>query len=545
MPDPASTAPLAHVALLLALLAGSGALGAAVALWARRPRDPAPPSEVEETLARARDEALALSEAKSQLLANLSHEIRTPLTAVLGFADRLLDPTLDDRQRIDSVLTIRRNGRHLLRVLDDLLDLSKIESGRLELVVAPTSPTRILADVGSLMRVSAVEKGLAFEVTFATPIPATVDTDATRLRQVVLNLVSNAIKFTDAGSVRVVAAWEEPGTPEATLRVEVVDTGVGLTVEQQARVFEPFVQADPSTTRRYGGTGLGLSISRRLAQALGGSVAIESAPGHGSRFTLRIPTGPCEGVDLVSSAAPTPGQAPVRTAPATLRGAVLLAEDGPDNQLLVTTLLRQQGLTVHVVDNGRDAVDRALAARASGRPYDVVLMDVHMPQLDGYGAATLLRKRGYTGRIVAVTARAIAGEREKAAAAGCDDYLPKPFEAADLLECVRAGIAQPVEMSSSGAEPRVDPDLQALVRRFAARLPHHADEVARAHAEGDMAKLQRLAHQLKGAAGGYGFHPITEAAGRLEALVERAGSAEGVGRAVDELCALCRRAGEA
>ncbi len=328
-----------------------------------------------EELSRAAAVAGAASQAKSEFLANMSHEIRTPLAAVQGYAELLLDERLAEPDRRPHVEAILRSGQHLMAILNNILDLSKIEAGKTVVEAIPCEPASVLLDVASLLRPRALEKRLAFDIRFLTPVPATIRSDPTRIRQILLNLLGNAIKFTAAGSVRVLVGCRALESPAPRLWFEVVDTGMGLTREEAARLFQPFTQADSSTTRRFGGTGLGLAICQRLAGMLGGGVTVESRPGRGSSFTLEIATGPLAGVPLVEefqeSMAPCSLRgASLAPAVASLRGRVLLAEDGADNQLIISTHLRRAGVEVTVADNGRVAVDLALEAARRGEAFD-------------------------------------------------------------------------------------------------------------------------------------------------------------------------------
>ena len=403
--------------------------------------------------AEAREAAEAASRAKSEFLANMSHEIRTPMNAILGFTDLLRDQQLTPADRLNHIETIHRNGKFLLSIINDILDLSKVEAGQMHVERTKTSLWTIIADVTSLMRVRAIEKGITLDVEFAFPLPQSIQTDPQRLRQILINLVGNAIKFTDSGGVRMIVRVDPADATRPRARIEVVDTGIGITPEQMSRLFRPFSQADNSTTRRYGGTGLGLAISQRLAQRLGGDIEAHSTPGKGSSFIVSVDVGPLEGVPIHRSAreaagtveetatstagipAPTTTAAPA-AAPAAdeLKGArVLLAEDGPDNQKLITFILRKAGVILEVADNGQIAVDKALAAAEAGAPFDLILMDMQMPVKDGYAATTELRHRGYTGPIIALTAHAMSGDREKCIAAGCTDYATKPIQRPQLM----------------------------------------------------------------------------------------------------------------
>ncbi|MCC7204721.1 MAG: PAS domain S-box protein [Phycisphaeraceae bacterium] len=394
-----------------------------------------------EQLEQARAAAVEASRVKSAFLANMSHEIRTPMTAILGYAELLLDSGLSESERVEHVHVIRRNGEHLLRILNDILDLSKIEAGRMVAEQVACSPAHVIDEVASLMRVRALSKGLAFNVEYVGPVPTRIESDPTRLRQILINLVGNAIKFTQAGGVRVVCRLvDDPGAPQPRLRFEVIDTGIGMSAQQISAIFTPFSQADSSTGRRFGGTGLGLAISRRLAQMLGGDIVVHSTPGHGSSFVVTVQTGPLDGVTMmlhptsIEGTGPREGPADGRAGAGTgLRGRVLLAEDGLDNQRLISFLLRKAGAEVEVAENGRLAYEAAIAAHKAGRPFDLILMDMQMPEMDGYTATMRLRDEGYRAPIVALTAHAMSGDREKCLEAGCDDFASKPVDRARLL----------------------------------------------------------------------------------------------------------------
>ena len=400
-------------------------------------------------LTRARERALDATRLKSEFLANMSHEIRTPMTAILGFADELElalpNGGAEDPAR-QALVTIQRNGEHLLSLINGILDLSKIEAGKLAVTRTRFSPIALVADVVSLLGPRAREKGLALDARCDGPVPETIQSDAMWLRQIVINLVGNAIKFTSAGEVRVIMRLAALDAPSGhLLEIVVEDTGLGLDVEQQQIVFEPFTQVQGAATREFTGTGLGLSLSRRLARLLGGDIHVESSPGRGSRFAARVATGPLEGVRM-SAPGDAPGIVPsgnfLGAEPRVLHGRVLLAEDGADNQRLLRGILERVGLEVEVVANGELAAQRALAAFELGEPFDLVLMDMQMPVLDGYQATERLRESGYPGPIVALTAHAMSGDREKCLQAGCDDYATKPVARADLLARIEAQLAK-------------------------------------------------------------------------------------------------------
>lgn len=392
----------------------------------------------------ARDRAELAAKAKSEFLANMSHEIRTPMTAILGFAELLQEEDGMDRappERVERICTIQRNGMHLLNIINDVLDLSKVESGKLQIEWLPCDLKATFQQVLSLMRPRADEKQLTLSLNYETPLPAQVESDPTRLRQIVLNLLGNAIKFTDRGSIELVARVR--GETALQLEVDIVDSGIGITPQQQATLFEPFTQADASMGRKFGGTGLGLTICRRLAQLMGGDVTIvDSTIGKGTRFRLVLPIKPIQttaDLPLTSSMQPeveTVNVAPLPSLPLE-NHRILLAEDGPDNQRLIGHVLRKAGAEMVIVENGKLAVESAQAALAAGEPFDLILMDMQMPVLDGYGATSMLREQGYRGAIIALTAHALQGEREKCLAAGCTDYDTKPINRARLIENIR------------------------------------------------------------------------------------------------------------
>jgi signal transduction histidine kinase/CheY-like chemotaxis protein len=497
----------------------------------------------------ARLDSLEANRAKSAFLANMSHEIRTPMAAIIGYTDLLLDPTLGASDRVNHVQTIRRNAGHLMALVNDILDISKIEAGKMTVESIATSPAQVIVEVASLMRVRAVEKKLSFEIEYAGAIPETIQSDPTRLRQILLNFVSNAIKFTEKGGVRIRVRCDNVASDNPQLTVEVLDDGIGMTEEQIQRLFTAFTQADASTTRRFGGSGLGLVISKRLALLLGGDITVESLEGRGSLFRISVPTGALTGVKMIEGRAEAgvsevqasrPAR-PVERLPASCR--VLLAEDGHDNQVIITTFLVKAGANVKVVDNGQLAVDEARAALDAGTPYDVILMDMQMPVLDGYGAASKLRATGYRGPIVAVTAHAMAGDRERCESAGCDGYLSKPVERAQLIGTVARfmAAAQPPEpdLVSTLVD---DQDMEDIVRQYVRDLPQRSSAILRAFQVSDVETLKRLAHQLKGSAGTYGFPLITEAAAAVEAAVDGGLDRSSIQSRAEELANLCRRA---
>jgi CheY-like chemotaxis protein len=335
---------------------------------------------------------------------------------------------------------IRRSGQGLLSLINDILDLSKIEAGKMAPQPEPCDLSDLLTGVIGIMQVPAGQRDVGLSLEYAGQVPKTIRTDPLRLRQAMVNLVANAVKFTERGQVRVVASLLSDWRGSPAVRLDVIDTGIGISPGQLAGLFRPFVQADASTSRKYGGTGLGLAITQGIAKLLGGELSARSAQGKGSTFCLTIPTGPLEGVAMLDrpcvpadqAAGPPPAPGPGAKPLAGTR--VLLAEDSRDNVLLIQTVLRKAGATVDTADNGLAALRKARTAGADA--FDVILMDMQMPEMDGYEATSALRSAGYARPILALTAHSMSSDRDKCLAAGCNDYLTKPIDRQALIEAV-------------------------------------------------------------------------------------------------------------
>jgi len=380
-------------------------------------------------------QAMTANRAKSDFLANMSHEIRTPMNAIVGFSELLEGEDLTEEQR-KFARTIAQSARNLLDLIDDILDFSKIEAGKLTLEMLKTDLGQLLEGVDSMLRPRAQEKQLRFEVLQCDALPRYIRTDPTRLRQCLINLAGNAIKFTETGHVYINVSHEtRNGKP--WLRFDVEDTGIGITPEHQEVIFEAFSQADTSTTRRFGGTGLGLAITKQLAQLLGGELSLSSTPGKGSVFTLALPVAVESGhhepfdkyessVKVGTHAGAGPEEVPQSA------GRVLVAEDNSANQMLIELLLSKVGVECTLVPDGRAAVDTVF--EQGPETFDLVIMDIQMPVLNGHEATRELRRRGYDKPIIAVTAHAMVGDAEKCLEAGCNEYIAKPIKREEFYE---------------------------------------------------------------------------------------------------------------
>ena len=497
----------------------------------------------QERLKMAKEAAEAANKAKSAFLAMMSHEIRTPMNAILGNAGLLDVAALNPAER-ESVETIESAGQTLLSLINDVLDFSKIEADRMDLERIGFAPAKLVRSVVSLFGITAANKGITLSADIDPAIPAVLAGDPHRLRQVLSNLVGNAIKFTADGGVTVRVLVADGGADATTVRFEVSDTGIGIDDEGRARLFSPFVQVDASTTRRFGGTGLGLAICKKLVGLMGGQIDVDSAVGAGSTFwfTACLPA-PTEAEVAYALSA----DAPVERS-AELAGArVLVAEDNIANKRLVERLLARLGVEATIVGDGLDAV-----AAVRGGGFDLVLMDCHMPEMDGFDATRIIRNEGCLIPIIALTANAMGGDRETCLAAGMDDYLPKPIVPADLAASLRRWLPEDRAVADAPAvatapSPRqdgavidhakiaglcaLDPDgslgfLAGMVEGYESTVAETVPDIREALAARDPHALEEAAHKLKGCVANLGAYRVNDCAVRLISMA-RAGSVEG------------------
>jgi len=473
-----------------------------------------------EELETARRQADEANLAKSRFVANMSHEIRTPLTAITGFAETLTESDQSPEECERAVNAIIRNSRYLMELVNNILDFSRIESGKLLVEQIETPFETWIREIAAFAIERARGKGLHFDLSVEAPWPRTLVTDPTRAKQILVNLLNNAFKFTERGSVHLRVVLDPQ---HERLVLEVADTGIGIEPHRLEELFEAFVQADASTMRQHGGSGLGLNIARTLARRLGGELSVRSVFGAGSRFTATLATGPIAKAGLesrplhITSNQATETQPPeARTLVQDVRvvGDILLVDDHADNRDLLCHLLRQIGARVFTAENGQQGFERA-----QGRDFDLILMDMQMPVLDGLNATRLLRMSGFDGSIVALTANTTLEDRQTALEAGCNDFLTKPIDQRSLRDTV-------VRYLSHSNRPRTPepecqtihemPGYEELSQRFRRELPGSLAAMRAARAGGDLSTVATLAHQLKGVGSSFGLAETTRLAGIIE-----------------------------
>ena len=485
-----------------------------------------------------RNEALQqATETKSRFLANMSHEIRTPLTAIIGYSRLLRDNRLEASKTNDAIATVVKNSEHLMHLINDILDFSKIEANRLEIEKNETSLFELIEDVVKLMKDSVERKGLVFRNNYNYPLPDLISTDAVRLKQILVNLIGNAVKFTEDGSVTLNVSYI---TDKNRLLFEVKDTGIGLSEPQQEKIFEEFSQAESSTTRKFGGTGLGLSISSQLATLLGGELKVKSKPDKGSCFYFNIDPGNVERHALcrerpafnkhISNIVDRIDQFKVT-------GNILLVDDTEDNRALISTYLSDFGADVITANNGQEAVDLV-----KNKNFDLILMDMQMPVMGGLEALTEMRRLNYQNPIVMLTANALKEEKDMCIEAGSNDFLVKPIEMVELSRvlCSYLQTVDNIENKSNtsaieinSAYCAIDEDkifssmmgksdkIDQLITAFIGQIPEYINNIENSWRENNLEKLRYHVHRLKGVGGNYGYTDITNICKKLEiALIE-------------------------
>ncbi|ALQ07381.1 MULTISPECIES: hybrid sensor histidine kinase/response regulator [Pseudoalteromonas] len=449
---------------------------------------------------------------KSRFLANMSHEIRTPLTAIMGFTEQLLhnDKIANDKQHLSTIL---RNSKHLLELINNILDLSKIEAEKLAVDQAPINVVQLVHDIESIIEPLAKEKQLTLNINYELPLPRTIYSDITRLKQILINVANNAVKFTEQGSVSICVHFHQK---RKMLEFVVTDTGIGMSENQIKRVFKPFEQADATTTRRFGGTGLGLCISKNLAQLLGGDVVLKSEIGKGSKFSISVSchlTGRKPALQLLTDKSQlTPERDPLLSfATNHFDANILVAEDNPDNQLLIKLLLQTWGLEPDIASNGAQAVEMALV-----NDYQLIIMDMQMPVMGGLEATKMLRHAAYDGPIIALTANVMNHDIGTYLEAGCDKALGKPIDK-DALENVLVSYLHLEKDNQNKWDNLLKSEkFQQIADNYLANLPTYLDEVKTYQRSDDWEALRNVAHSIKGSAGCFNFDDIYHSAGALE-----------------------------
>ena len=486
-------------------------------------------------------QALEATRTKSEFLAVMSHEIRTPLTSIIGFAEALAEPTTQIEDRASLTQTIVKNGKHLLKIINDILDISKIEANRMEFENTYFSPVELINDVEETIKNQFKEKGIQLYIEYEFPIPNVICNDMLRIKQIILNLCSNALKFTKAGKVTIKVHSD---IEKEKIYFTVIDSGIGLTEEQISKIFDAFTQADSSTTRQYGGTGLGLSLSKQFAEKMGGTITVESLMEIGSQFCVSIKTGKIDKQQLITGEPELPEKSDSIKYQYDfsyhVKGEILIAEDNHDNQQLLSILLSGIGANLTFVENGQQAIDKALSEH-----YDLVFMDMQMPVMGGIEATQKLRQASYERPIIALTANAMKSDHDMCINAGCDGFLTKPINKEKLFHT----IYKYLEIDSGAGESESDVEknksrskkLQTLIKSFVEGIPSRMDNIKRSRDEKNWQEMQNELHKIKGVGTSMGFPDITQSAAKLEFEVMRENEVE-IDKLLAEMSRICEQA---
>lgn len=461
--------------------------------------------------------ALEATHTKSAFLATMSHEIRTPLTAIIGFAEINLEHAVSDENRKKHTQSIVRNGRHLLQIINDILDISKVEANRIEFEHKKMSLFAVFQDIEHIILPQVKEKGLNLFIEYEYPLPEFILGDSLRLKQVILNICTNAIKFTESGRINIKVSCN---MEEQKLYVEIIDTGIGMTDQQVETIFDVFTQADSSITRKYGGTGLGLALSKQFAEGMGGGIIASSLLDIGSRFIVSIDTGDITGFKHIENKAQI--KAKNKSAASedikirNVKGRVLLVEDNPDNQQLFSVLLAKTGADVTIAANGKIAVETAL-----NEPFDLIFMDMQMPVMGGIEATRILREKGYRGPIVSLTANAMKQDRDESIKAGSNDYITKPVNKLNFYYTVYKYLDKGNDQAAISRDDKEgiiddDPGIISLKNKFILGLPEKYNLIKDGFNNNQYEIVKKEVHKLKGLGGSFGCQELTDISLEIE-----------------------------
>jgi len=465
-----------------------------------------------EQLKEVSNQTLEATRTKSEFLAVMSHEIRTPLTSIIGFAEALSgDKSMQKEARIDMTKTIIKNGKHLLTIINDILDISKIEANRMDFEKDFFSPVELITDVEDVIKSQFKDKGIQLYIEYDFPLPNIICNDALRIKQIIFNLCSNALKFTKAGKVSIKVFCD---LEKEKIYFNVIDSGIGLTTEQIDKIFDAFTQADSSTTRKYGGTGLGLSLSKQFAEKMGGTITVESLQGIGSQFCVSISTGKIDPQQLIVGEPELPEKIDYikyqYDYSHTVKGSILIVEDNEDNQQLLLILLEDIGADITFAENGQQAIDKIF-----NNSYDLIFMDLQMPVMGGLEATKILRASNYEKPIIALTANAMKSDYDTCIAAGCDGFLTKPISKEKLFQAVykyleiEDGVVQDVFEKRSAK-------MQELIIKFVKGLPGKLEKVKKFRVENKWKDVRAELHKIKGIGTSMGYPMVTDIAAEIE-----------------------------